>query len=60
MMKRTMGGVLAAAMMMMSALPAAGAVDVSHLNGTSSSTLTQAAADMVRCTDDRAGDRCQL
>ena len=34
MMKRTMGGVLAAAMMMMSALPAAGAVDVSHLNGT--------------------------
>ena len=29
MMKRTMGGVLAAAMMMMSALPAAGAVDVS-------------------------------
>ena len=47
MMKRTMGGVLAAAMMMMSALPAAGAVDVSHLNGTSSSTLTQAAADML-------------
>ena len=64
MMKRTMGGVLAAAMMMMSALPAAGAVDVSHLNGTGSSALTQAAADtlpsLVRCTDDRAGDRCQL
>ncbi len=47
MMKRTMGGVLAAAMMMMSALPVAGAVDVSHLNGMSSSTLTQAAADML-------------
>ena len=47
MMKRTMGGVLAAAMMMMSALPAAGAVDVSHLNGTGSSTLTQAAADTL-------------
>ncbi len=46
MMKRTMGGVLAAAMMM-SALPAAGAVDVSHLNGTGSSTLTQAAADTL-------------
>ena len=47
MMKRTMGGVLAAAMMMMSALPAAGAVDVSHLNGAGSSTLTQAAADTL-------------
>ena len=34
-------------MMMMSALPAAGAVDVSHLNGTDSSTLTQAAADTL-------------
>ncbi len=42
-----MGGVLAAAMMMMSALPAAGAVDVSHRNGAGSSTLTQAAADTL-------------
>ena len=57
MMKRTMGGVLAAAMMMMSALPAAGAVDVSHLNGAGSCRYAPVS---VRCTDDRAGDRCQL
>ena len=46
MMKRTMGGVLAAAMMM-SALPAVGAVDVSHLNNTGSSSLSQAASDTL-------------
>ena len=47
MMKRTMGGVLAAAMMMTSAIPAAFAADVSHLNNTGSSSLSQAAADML-------------
>lgn len=47
MMKRTMGGVLAAAMMMTSAIPAAFAVDVSHLNNTASSSLSQAASDTL-------------
>lgn len=64
MMKRTMGGVLAAAMMMTSAIPAVGAVDVSHLNNTGSSSLSQAGfrhpAVPVRSTGCRACDRCQL
>ena len=47
MMKRTMGGVLAAAMMMTSAIPAAFAADVSHLNNTGSSSLSQAASDTL-------------